>query len=301
MEHILFMKRIDSVVGVGLYSGFRLTLGILVQRGKCISLYNGLLHLPKRKYLCYTNGGILPSDNNARDVYEMFCVICLAMGPRGLVSTVLKKYASRNGSASGSLIDFSKAEGADWLWKRKNFFLRNANCIRATKACLWAELQCALLERTNETQYDIRVGFWSGAWKRFLFAEPFSAPACNLDWVARESLRDAIRTNLRNQPDAIREYVPHVHSWLRVRREFLQMLEVLDTCDKQYQNYRADFLIVRMKKQLRDLYWFLRGYDDFRNSHLDLLNEEQFVSVCLDLVGEEAFIEWCLEMHDAEE
>lgn len=56
MEHNLFMKRTDSVVGVGLYSGFRPTLGILVQRGKCISLYNGPLHLPKRKYLWYTKG-----------------------------------------------------------------------------------------------------------------------------------------------------------------------------------------------------------------------------------------------------
>lgn len=115
MEHNLFMKRTDSVVGVGLYSGFRPTLEILVQRGKCISLYNGPLHLPKRKYLCYTQGGILPSDNNARDVYEIFCVICLAMGRRGIVFTLLKKYASRNGAASGSIIDFSKAEGANWL------------------------------------------------------------------------------------------------------------------------------------------------------------------------------------------
>nr|YP_009404865.1 hypothetical protein Lo_luk1Pt0327 [Lobelia lukwangulensis]ASA36850.1 hypothetical protein Lo_luk1Pt0327 [Lobelia lukwangulensis] len=295
MEHNLFMKRTDSVVGVGLYSGFRPTLGILVQRGKCISLYNGL---PKGKYLCYTKGA---SANNDSDVYEMFCVICLAMGRRGIVSTLLKKYASRNGAASGSIIDFAKAEGANWLSKRKNFFFRNANSIRATKACLWAELQCALLERTNETQYDIRVGFWSGAWKRFLFEgeEPFSDPASNLDLVARESLRDALRTNLRNKPDAIREYVPHVHAWLRVRMEFLRMLEVLDTCDKQYQKYRADYLVARVKKiKFRDLYWFLLGYDDFRNSHLD---EEQFVSGCLNLVGEEVFIEWCLKMHDAEE
>nr|YP_009402868.1 hypothetical protein Ap_lon1Pt0329 [Apetahia longistigmata]ASA34061.1 hypothetical protein Ap_lon1Pt0329 [Apetahia longistigmata] len=299
MEHNLFMKRTDSVVGVGLYSGFQPT-GILVQRGKCISLSNGPLHLPKRKYLCYTKGA---SDNNARDVYEMFCVICLAMGRRGIVSTLLKKYASRNGAVSGSIIDFAKAEGGNWLLKRKKKFFRNENSIRATKACLWAELQCALLERTHETQYDIRVGFWSGAWKRFLFEgeETFSDTASNLDLVARESLRDALRTNLRNKPDAIREYVPHVHAWLRVRMEFLRMLEVLDTCDKKYQKDRADYLVERVKKiKFRDLYWFLRGYEDFRNSHLDLLNEEEFVSVCLNLVGEEVFIEWCLKMYDAE-
>lgn len=304
MEHNLFMQRTYLVVGVGLYSEFRPTLGILVQRGKCISLYNGPLHLPKRKYLCETKGGILPSDNNARDVYEMFCVICLAMGRREIVSTLLENYASRNGDASGSIIDFAKAEGANWLWQKKKIFFRNANSIRATKACLWAELQCALLERTNETQYDIRVGFWSGAWKRFLFEgeETFSDPASNLDLVARESLRDALRTNLRNKLDAMREYVPHVHAWLRVRMEFLQMLEVLDTCDKKYQKDRADYLVARVKKiEFRDLYWFLRGYDDFRNSDLNLLNEEQFVSGCLNLVGEEVFIEWCLEMDDAEE
>lgn len=186
-------------------------------------------------------------------------------------------------------------------FEKKNF--RNANSIHATKACLWAELQCALLERTNETQYDIRVGFWSGAWKRFLFESeaPFSASDSNLDLVARESLRDALRTNLRNKPYAIREYVPYVHTWLRVRMEFLQMLEVLDTCDKKYQKYRADYLVARVKIQFRDLYWFLLGYDDFRNSHLDLLNEEQFVSVCLNLIGEEGFVEWCLELHDAED
>nr|YP_009405492.1 hypothetical protein Lo_pet1Pt0300 [Lobelia petiolata]ASA37567.1 hypothetical protein Lo_pet1Pt0300 [Lobelia petiolata] len=301
MEHNLFMKRTDAVVGVGLYSGFRPTFGILVQRGKCISLYNGPLHLPKGKYLCYTKGGVLPSANNDRDAYEMFCVICLAMGRRGIVSTLLKKYASRNGAASGSIINFAKAEGANWLSKRKIFFFRNANSIRATKACLWAELQCALLERTNETQYDIRVGFWSGAWKRFLFEgeETFPYPAANLDLVAHESLRDALRTNLRNKPYAIREYVPHVHAWLRVRMEFLRMLEVLDTCDKKYQKYRADYLVARVKKiKFRDLYRFLLGYDDFRNSHLD---EEQFVSICLNLVGEEVFIEWCLKMHDEKE
>lgn len=79
------------------------------------------------------------------------------------------------------------------------------------------------------------------------------------------------------------------------------MLEVLDTCDKKYQKYRADYLVARVKIQFRDLYWFLLGYDDFRNSHLDLLNEEQFVSVCLNLIGEEGFVEWCLELHDAED
>lgn len=306
MEHNLFMKRTDSVVGVGFYSGFRPTLGILVQRGKCISLYNGP---PKRKYRCDTNGGILPpSDNNAKDVYEMFCVICIAMGRREIVSIVLNKYASRNGAASGSIIDFAKAEGANWLWQKKEIFFRNANSIRATKACLWAELQCALLERTNETQYDIRVGFWSGAWKRFLFKgeETFSDPASNLDLVARESLRDTLRdtlrTNLKNKPDAIREYVPHVHVWLRVRREFLQMLEVLDTCDKKYQKECADYLVARVKKiKFRNLYRLLCGNDDFRNSELDLLTEEQFVSLCLNLVDEEMFIEYCLKLYDADE
>lgn len=304
MDPNLFRKRTDSVVGVGFYSGFRPTLGIMVQRGKCISLYNGPLHLPKRKYLCDTKGGILPSDNNSRDVYEMFCVICLVTGRRGIVSTLLHKYASQNGNASGSLIAFAKAEGANWLWQKKKIFFRNENSIRATKACLWAELQCALLERTNETQYDIRVGFWSGAWKRFLFEgeETFSDPASNLDLVARESLRDALRTNLRNKPDASREYVPYVHAWLRVRMEFLQMLEVLDTCDKKYQTYRADYLVARVKKiKLRDLYWLWRDYEDYTNSHLDLITEEQFVSVCLNLIGEEVLIKWCLEMDDANE
>nr|YP_009406208.1 hypothetical protein Lo_tha1Pt0327 [Lobelia thapsoidea]ASA38640.1 hypothetical protein Lo_tha1Pt0327 [Lobelia thapsoidea] len=298
MEHNLFMKRTDAIVWVGLYSGFRPTLGILVQRGKCISLYNGPLHLPKGKYLCYTTGEILPSANNDGDVYEMFCVICLAMGRRGIVSTLLKKYASRNGDASGSRIEFAKAEGADWLSKRKKFFFRNENSIRATKACLWAELQCALLERTNETEYDIRVGFWSGAWKRFLFEgeETFSDSTSTLDLVARESLRDALRTNLRKKPDAIGEYVPHIHAWLRVRTEFLRMLEVLDTCDKKYQKDRADYLVARVAKiKFRALYKLFLVDEDFRNSHLD---EEQFVSVCLNLVDEELFIEWCLKLHD---
>nr|YP_009404238.1 hypothetical protein Lo_beq1Pt0328 [Lobelia bequaertii]ASA35504.1 hypothetical protein Lo_beq1Pt0328 [Lobelia bequaertii] len=304
MEQNLFMKRTDSVVGVGLYYGFRPTLGILVQQGKCISLYNGPLHLPKRKYLCYTKGGILPSDNKDRDFYEIFCVICLEMGRREIISTLLKKYASQNGTASGSIIDFAKAEGANWLSKSKNIFFRNANSIRVTKACLWSELQCVLLERTTEMQYDIRVGFWSGAWKCFLFEgeEPFSNPTSDLDLVARESLRNALRTNLRNKPYAIREYVPHVHAWLRVRMEFGQMLKVLDACDKKYQKYCANYLVTRVKKKkFRDLYWFLLSYDDFRNSHLGLLSEEQFVSVCLDLVGEEGFIEWCLQMYDGEE
>nr|ASA37119.1 hypothetical protein Lo_mon1Pt0334 [Lobelia montana] len=303
MKSNLFMRITNSVVGVGLYSGFLPTLEIVGKLEKCISLYNGPMHLPKRKYLCYTKGGILPSDNNDGDVYEMFCLICLAMGRREIVSTLLKKFASRNGAASGSISDFAKAEGANWLSKRKKIFFRNANSIRATKACLWAELQCALLERTDERKYDIRVGFWSGAWKRFLFEgeEPFSNPASNLDLVARESLRDALRTNLRNKPYAIREYVPHVHAWLRVRVEFLRMLEVLDMCDAKYQKYRADYLVARVKKlYFRDLYWFLLGYEDFRNSHLDLLNEEQFVSLCLNLVGEEGFIDWCLDIYDKE-
>nr|YP_009404955.1 hypothetical protein Lo_mel1Pt0329 [Lobelia melliana]ASA36940.1 hypothetical protein Lo_mel1Pt0329 [Lobelia melliana] len=298
MTENLFLKRTDSAVGVGLYSVFRPTLGIFLQLGKCISLYNGPLHLPKRKYLCYTKG--LPLDNNHMDVYTMFCSICLVMGRRRIVSNLVKKYASRNGSASGSLIDFAKAEGANWLSKRKKIFFRNANSIRATKACLWAELQCALLERTNETQYDIRVAFWSGAWKQFLFEgeEPFFDPTSKLELVARESLRVALRNTLRNKPYASGEYVPHVHVWLRVRLEFVRMLKVLDTCDKKYQKDRADYLIATVQKKLRDLYWFLLGYDDYRNSHLDLLNEDEFVSVCLNLIGEENLIDWCMEVYD---
>nr|YP_009403315.1 hypothetical protein Dias_mi1Pt0325 [Diastatea micrantha]ASA34508.1 hypothetical protein Dias_mi1Pt0325 [Diastatea micrantha] len=271
----------NSVVGVGLYSGFLPRLEIV--------------GTSRPKYRCYTKGGTLPSDNNDGAGYEIFCLICLTIGTRDIVSLLLKKYASRNGAASGSIIDFAKAEGARWVAKRKNFLFSNPN---STKACLWAQLQATMLERTDERTYDIKVGFWSGAWKCFLFEgeEKSSDPTSNLDLVARESLRRTLRRTIRNQPDNLLHYEAHVHAWLRVRSDFLATREVLDKYDAHYQKQRADYLVMRAPKEyFRNLYRVGLGSDHFRHCPL---KEKKFVSDCFNLIGEEGFLNLCSRIDD---
>nr|ASA39086.1 hypothetical protein Pa_de_se1Pt0325 [Palmerella debilis subsp. serrata] len=268
-----------------------------------IALYNRLLHRAQGKCLCCTKGGTLPSANNDGAVYQIFSLIWLKMGRCEIISSLWQKFASRNGDASGSIIDFAKAEGANWVAERKNFFFRNAASIQATKACLWGQLHANLLERTNQRDYDIRVGFWSGAWKRFLFEGegPFSDSTSNLDFVARNSLREALRTKIRNKPDHLDNYQPYLHAWLRVRSDFISTLEVLDKCDAQYQKYRADYLVAKTTKIFfRDVYWFLLDDDEFLNSEFGLLNEEEFRNLCFHAIGEEQFLNLCLETHDRE-
>nr|YP_009405312.1 hypothetical protein Lo_num1Pt0329 [Pratia nummularia]ASA37387.1 hypothetical protein Lo_num1Pt0329 [Pratia nummularia] len=181
----LSMQKTNSVVGVGIYSGFRPTLEY---PGKWISIYNRPRYLPTRKYLCYTKGGTLDPDEI---VYDIFQKICLEMEDREIISRVLKYFGSCTGE---DLLNKVKVKGAGWFVKNKPSFLKSAYSIHTTKACLLAELHSAQLERTDQQESVLKVGFWYGAWKRFLF-EVFSDRSSNGELIARQSLYDTLQIN----------------------------------------------------------------------------------------------------------
>nr|YP_009404058.1 hypothetical protein Lo_ang1Pt0329 [Pratia angulata]ASA35324.1 hypothetical protein Lo_ang1Pt0329 [Pratia angulata] len=184
----LGMKITNSVVGVGLYSGFRPPLESFEYQGKGISIYKRPRYFLTRKYLCHTTGGTPEPD---KPIYEIFNKICLQMEDREIISRMLKYCGSRNGE---DLLNLVKSKGAEWSATNKNLFFRNANYIKSTKTCLWTELQSALLERTDEKASILKVGFWYGAWKHFL-AEMFSDPSCNVGVIAHESIHDVLQLN----------------------------------------------------------------------------------------------------------
>nr|YP_009404328.1 hypothetical protein Lo_chi1Pt0327 [Lobelia chinensis]ASA35863.1 hypothetical protein Lo_chi1Pt0327 [Lobelia chinensis] len=184
----LCMKITNSLVGVGLYSGFRPPLESFEYQGKGISIYKRPRYFLTRKYLCHTTGGT-PDPNEP--IYEIFNKICLQMEDRKIISRMLKY---RGSSKDEDLLNLVKSKGAEWLATNRPLFFRNANYIKSTKTCLWAELQSALLERTDEKSSILKVGFWYGAWKYFL-VEIFSDPSCNIGIIAHESLHDVLKLN----------------------------------------------------------------------------------------------------------
>nr|YP_009403551.1 hypothetical protein Hi_lon1Pt0318 [Hippobroma longiflora]ASA34744.1 hypothetical protein Hi_lon1Pt0318 [Hippobroma longiflora] len=290
------LKITNSVVGVGLHYGFFTLSEIAGHRGKWMSLYNRPLHLANRKSrksLCCTKGGTLPSDNNEEDF--IFFLLCVQMTPQKIVSNVWKQLASQNGDPGGRIIDFAQTLGASFVAKRKQIFFRNAKSIEVTKACLWVQLQSSFLEKMDEKQYDITVGFWSGAWKHCLFEskETGSDTTSNLDLVARESLRVALQKRIRNKPSSFQDYAPYVHAWLQVRSDFLHKLAILDKCDARYQKYHADNLIIKaINEFFRAPYWLREFFRNFR------WKEDKYALTCWNLVADKDFTKRCFKVED---
>nr|YP_009339783.1 hypothetical protein Lo_inf1Pt0331 [Lobelia inflata]APQ39266.1 hypothetical protein Lo_inf1Pt0331 [Lobelia inflata] len=302
---------------------------------KSVGLYDGFLtafsissrHLKKRKFLCYTNEGTLPSDNTAQD--EIFVEICVEMTPQKL----LPKFEKCAAWYKVSILDSVKSTGAAWVAARKTIFFRNPVTTQTARACLWVQLQASFLEKTEERQYDILVAFWSSAWKRFLFEEEtfLSERKPDFNIVARDSLQAALETRIRHNPEPFREYAPYVYPWIRVRSEVLPKIEILDKCDARYQKSRADYLAVSVLHQMFFVdpnqmpawvgYYCRKnvvGAQEFTLLHI--LDDDTFLKKCfnlepkykvhkeardmmstvLQIIPEGAFIRACFQIENAE-
>nr|ASA38192.1 hypothetical protein Lo_spn2Pt0328 [Lobelia sp. 2 EBK-2017] len=181
-----FRRRVtNSFVGGALYSGFRPPLEIFEYPGKGISIYKRPRYILTRKYLCYTKRG---TPDREEFVYQVFVRICLQMPDREIIARMLKYFGSWKGE---ELLTLVKTQGADWLTMNKNFFFQNASYIKSTKVGIWTELQSSIVERTDQRKSVLKIGFWYGAWKRFLF-ELFSDQSDNLGVITRESLYDSL-------------------------------------------------------------------------------------------------------------
>nr|YP_009403641.1 hypothetical protein Hy_tri1Pt0328 [Hypsela tridens]ASA34834.1 hypothetical protein Hy_tri1Pt0328 [Hypsela tridens] len=290
------MVLFNLFIGVGFDSEFRRTL-VRLENLKT-SLSNRPLSRLKRNCVCYTSGGSSSSFNDT--YFEVFLEITLKLGDPEIIYRSWNTVRLGNGDNWQAILDYMKEEGANQVVQRHNFFFRNADSIAATKACLFAHLQGALLERTENTTYDITVAYWWGAWKQFLFegTQPLPESVSNVDVVARNALRDVIECKLKNRPYTMQEYKPYVHAWLKLRDFLKRVLEILDRCDLHYQKTRADYLVTQIAKENFEA---LKSFDtEFCFYPAGLSTEQKHLAICCKLFGDEGFLNLCLDLHDYE-
>nr|ASA38103.1 hypothetical protein Lo_spn1Pt0326 [Lobelia fenshamii] len=251
----------------------------------------------KPNFICSSGGQELPWDSVTVSFFIVFKEINLTLRDSEIIFRTWNNMQFATGETWKAAVDSIKEEGAKHIVESHNVLFRNPETIAATKACLFARLQNALLDRIEPKKYTLTVAYWLGAWEKFLFDGPDPDSFSKNAIVRHNALRTAIQFTLIgpliNKRYGLQDYKPFEHGWIRVRESIINMIGIMDQCDLYYQTTCAQYLI----KQIN----FLLVVNFMLSMPVLLgLDQETQFNMCLARVGKDNFIRYCLEMYEKE-